>query len=202
MRFICRNRRRYDQEQALSAPRIPAPPTESGGFVRQVADKGLIVGIRRLLGISAQPSYRSAESVAVATNSSVVEIELPDVFRGKISHHPPAWMLDARCSMLDARFNESIHHLHGTSRGGWAEIPKSEFRNPNSKLRGWIQHRVSRIGWAGGRGQRFGGSSLPSSTYSCTQPLTRPVSRRIEIRLGIVIRPSAMSPKAHTSSSE
>ena len=53
-----------------------------------------------------------------------------------------------------------------------------------------------------GHHPNLGGSSLPSSTYSRTHPLTRPVRRRIEIRLGIVIRPNAMSPNAQTNSRE
>ena len=53
-----------------------------------------------------------------------------------------------------------------------------------------------------GHHPNLGGSSLPSSTYSRTHPFTRPVRRRIEIRLGIVIRPNAMSPNAQTNSRE
>ncbi len=61
-------------------------------------------------------------------------------------------------------------------------------------------HRVPREPF--GFCQILGGSNLPSSTYSPTQPLTSPVRSRIEIRFGIVIRPRAMSPNAQTNSSE
>ena len=147
MRFICRNPCRNDQELARSATRVLVPPTESGGFVRQVADKGCIVGIRRLPGISARPFDRSSESVAVATKSSVVEIELPDVF----SPHPPGcWMLDAGCWMLDAGcwmhpIDKSPCWIVKGREGGKSEIriPKSEFETGWMDLVSRIQYRAA-----------------------------------------------------------
>ena len=164
-----------------------ASSTESGVVGIQMADNGSLVENRPTIERSS-PHDLSCLNHRKTTGFRVilVEIELPNVFQRKTSlrnHFPIVPLRRAWC-----------HPSHCLCRLSASSAPMTMRRvAPVSTM----QHGAS--AW---RAQCLGGSSLPSSTYSRTHPLTRPVRRRIEIRLGIVIRPKAMSPKAQTSSSE
>ena len=182
MRISCRKTTPKGRKTALLAE-------SENGLIDHIRSSWCLYGEHRpYCRKRALPRIRS--SVAIGGSMRVaahrfralaVEIELPNVFRGKTLPIVP--LRRHRCHPSHCLCRLPTRSAQMTMR---RVAPRTSTR-----------HRASTD-----RRQPFGGSSLPSMTYSPTHPLTSPVSRRIEIRLGMVIRPSAMSPKAHTSSSE